>query len=280
MKDSKESYWKRIRFRYRLTLLNIDTLQEIGHVHISRLSVFVTLTVLFLLSIGLLSVLIIYTPIRNILPGYDANTRQALIDATARVDSLQQTLESQTTYLHMMRAIVAGDIQADSVPSLDSLQIIDKEQLLHTESPILKEFIEDFEDHEKDNLLLLEVANTAVSSPQSSMFAPMRGAVLARYNPAAGRFGVTVQAPAKTNVKAVMDGVVVFTEVESTLTNTIIIQHTSYVSVYRHVGFLTKHVGDALQTGETIALTAAEEPIVFEIWQNGKAINPEELIVF
>ena len=74
--------------KYRFAMLEDSTLREIFHFRVSLLGAISTLTVAFILLIVILSVLIIFTPVRNILPGYSASLRQQLIQESARVDSL------------------------------------------------------------------------------------------------------------------------------------------------------------------------------------------------
>ena len=42
---------------------------------------------------------------------------------------------------------------------------------------------------------------------------------------------------------------------------------------------MIKQVGDHVQAGESIAMLE-NSPLQFELWQNGKPINPEEVIAF
>jgi septal ring factor EnvC (AmiA/AmiB activator) len=57
------------------------------------------------------------------------------------------------------------------------------------------------------------------------------------------------------------------------------LQHEGSLSIYAQVAKPLKRVGETVQAGESIAL-AGEQPLWFELWQNGQAINPEEVIAF
>lgn len=111
-------------------MLDYLTLREVFHFRVSLLGAVSVITISIIALIVLLSVLIVYTPIRNILPGYSASLRQQLIDESARVDSLQADLRLQRQYLDVIKALTAGDIQSDSVQSLDSLQRVEKVQIV------------------------------------------------------------------------------------------------------------------------------------------------------
>ena len=56
--------------------------------------------------------------------------------------------------------------------------------------------------------------------------------------------------------------------------------HHNYLSIYRSVGRVTCRVGEAVQTGQTIAIVKDGTPIVFELWKQGLEINPAEVIAF
>ena len=80
------------RHKYRLAMLDDLTLREVFHFRVSLLGAISIITITILSLIVLLSVLIVYTPLRNVLPGYSASLRQQLVQESARVDSLQTSL--------------------------------------------------------------------------------------------------------------------------------------------------------------------------------------------
>ena len=161
----EESWLQRIRHRRRLTLIDDDTLREFWHIHVSGLGVFTVLFFMFLLTLGVLSLLIIYTPFRNVLPGYSASLRQEIIAESMRIDSLQRTIDLQTQYISVVRDVVAGEVQTDTVLSLDSLQIVMQEQLLEAKNEATEAFMAEYESRERDNLLLFDApASTPVYS--------------------------------------------------------------------------------------------------------------------
>lgn len=273
-----ESWWTRARLRRRLTLIDDDTLREFWHIRVSGLGVFTLLFFLLILTIVGMSLLIIYTPFRNILPGYSASLRDDILNERMRVDSLQQQLDLQTRYLGVIHDVIGGDIQSDTVVSLDSMQLIMQQELLQAKSQATADFIAEYEAREKDNLTLFDQPS---ATPLYSLYAPVHGVITAAFNPAEGRFGVTLQALNKENICATLAGRVAdISTDEQTGRSTIVVMHDMYLSIYRNVGRLSCRVGDALQAGQTIAIIADEQPIIFELWQKSSAINPESVIVF
>lgn len=274
---NEESWFKRIRRKRRLTLIDDDTLREFWHIYVSGLGVFTVVFLMFLLTIGILSLLIVYTPFRNILPGYSASLRQEIIEESMRIDSLQHTIDLQTQYISVVRDVMAGEVKSDTVVSLDSLQIIMQEQLLEAKNEATEAFIAEYESRERDNLLLFDAPTT---TPVFSLYTPAHGVIINSYAPQEGRHGVTIQTPNKENVCATLDGTIVYVDSEENETFTVMALHQTYLSVYRNVGRVLCRVGDAVQTGQTIAIVQDGTPFTFELWKQGQEINPEEIIAF
>ena len=273
----KESWWARMKRKYRLAMLDDITLREVFHVRMSGLSTFSMLTLLFVLLIVLLSVLIVYTPIRNILPGYSESIRQQLVQESARVDSLQASLTLQRQYLDVIKQLTAGDIQSDSVQPLDSIQIVQGIQLLETRDAATEEFLAQYEQKERDQLLLFE--NQPTRSVQQ-FFRPVRGAIVQHAQVDHREFAVHVRVANNENVLSVLRGTVVSAEQGWNNTYTIVVQHAQYISIYRQVGVVLKPVGTEVAAGETLGLMTGEHDLLFELWKGGKPMNPEEVIVF
>ena len=274
--SKKKSLRERLRVKYRVSVLDELTLSERWHFRLNGWGAIVWIAILFLLALALFSLLILYTPIRNYLPGYSENIRQQLMVESARLDSMGTSLELQRQYLNVIKQVVAGEVESDTVQSLDSMQIIMREQLLEAKSEATAEFIAQYEAKEKDYLQLFDVANT---TPVLSFFRPARGVVLQSFSAKEHRYEVTIQTAKRDNVTAILAGAVVYTHYELDNTYTIMLQHDSYLSIYRGVSKLLKRVGESVQAGESIALLE-DKPLYFQLWQNGQPINPEEVIAF
>ena len=248
---------KRLRVKYRISVLDEATLNERLYVRLNGWGAIVLVALIFLLTMGLFSLVILYTPVKNYLPGYSEDIRQR-------------------QYLGVIKQVMAGEVQSDTVQSLDSMQIIMREQLLEAKSEATAEFIAQYEAKEKDNLQLFSISNT---TPVLSFFRPAHGVIVQSFSPQEKRFGVAIKTPNKENITAVLAGKVIHINYEIGNTYSIMVQHDNYLSLYRNVFKPLKNVGDAVAAGESLAI-ATDEPLWFELWQNGYAINPEEVIAF
>ena len=278
MPEKRDSFWKRLMYKYRLSILNEDTFTEIWHTRLSRMSVFVLLTLSFFVTLGIYSLLIFYTPIRNVLPGYSESIRQRLVDETVRVDSLSATLSVQTQYISVIRDIMAGEVKSDTVKSLDSLQVIQREKLLaEAKSEATQEFMVQYEAKEKDNLQLFDVKQV---SPVVTFFRPAHGVVMEHYLPENKQFGVAIQTPKNENATSVLPGTILLVEYQINNTYTMVLEHNNYISIYRNLEKPLKRVGDVVKEGESIGIASENELLRFELWRRGESVNPEEVIVF
>ncbi len=59
---------KRLRNRYRLVVMNEDTYEEVVKFKLSRLSVYIVLSTLFIVLVGLTVALIAFTPLKLYIP--------------------------------------------------------------------------------------------------------------------------------------------------------------------------------------------------------------------
>ena len=277
MVKEKESFWQKMRRQYRLAILDDRTLREIFHMRLSGLGTFSTLMVMFLLLIVLLSALIVFTPIRNILPGYSESIRQQLIIENARVDSLQNSLTLQRQYLDVIKQITAGNIQSDSIIRLDSLQMIENVALPNMNNAETDAFMAQYEEQERDRLMLFDVSSSRMVQ---QLCRPACGVVTRSVNFGIKQYGVALRVAKNENVLAVLRGTVVLLQPNLNNTHTVVIQHDRYVSIYRNVETVLKTQGMVVEEGESIGLMAGDKELEFELWESGKPVNPEKVIVF
>ena len=69
---------KRLRNRYRLVVMNDDTYEEVATFKLSRLSVYIMLSTIFVLLVGLTVALIVFTPLKYYIPGASTDYKSAM----------------------------------------------------------------------------------------------------------------------------------------------------------------------------------------------------------
>lgn len=120
-KINPESTFKRLRNTYRLVLMNDDTYEEMLTLRLSRLSVYIGLSTVFVLLVGLTIALIAFTPLKYYIPGYGTRqSRAALQVLKIRTDSLEQAIHYKEQYLEGVKKVLSGNPPAklDTMPLL------------------------------------------------------------------------------------------------------------------------------------------------------------------
>lgn len=276
---------RKLLHKYRLVILNESTFEEKISFKLSRLNVFVTGSLCIIGLIGLTTLLIAFTPLREYIPGYSSTKlkRQAT-ELTYKTDSLVRTLDYTNRYLDNIRMVLRGDIENNEInrdslfeqfkldPSTINLTPIREDSMLRAEVAL----------EDKYNLF-----ERNVDKSDLVLFPPVNGTISERYDSEKRHFAVDVVAPKDTPVKAVANGMVIFSEWTADTGYVIILEHKDgLLSVYKHNGSLSKVQGDIVRAGEVIASVGNTGEFTtgphlhFEIWDNGTPVNPMNFIDF
>ncbi len=284
MKNKRKAFWKNFKFKYKLTITNENTLEEIVGIHVSKLNgvsvLLSAVTFIFLVT----SLIIAFTPLKNYLPGYmNTEVREQVVTNALRADSLQWVLERQRMYIMNIQDIISGSVKADSVHSIDSLTVVRSEELMER-TQAEDEFRKQYEENERYNLTTIDNAPAVTGL---IFFRPTRGMVSSEFDANQKHFGIDIAASPNESVLATLDGTVILAIYTVDTGYLIQIQHSqNLVSVYKHCGSLLKKVGDTVKAGEAIALVGntgentTGPHLHFEIWNRGRALDPSKYIVF
>jgi hypothetical protein len=117
-KFDANSTLKRLRNRYRLVVMNEDTYEEVVKFKLNRLSVYIALSTLFVLLVGLTVALIVFTPLKYYLPGVGYGNAKQIKEYRVlkmRTDSIEQALQYKQKYINDLQKVLQG-----GVPKLDT----------------------------------------------------------------------------------------------------------------------------------------------------------------
>jgi len=276
---------QKMRFKYRVSILNENTLEESWYVRLSRFSVFMLGSTFVIITFIVLTILIFTTPISRYLPGYgDSGNRTEIIQESMRADSLVQQVNLQAGYLGVVKEIINGKIKPDSVASLDSSEIKEKARVFIEKSKAENNFVAKFENDEKFNLGSL---NEKPNENIYVFFRPVRGVISSSFNLSEQQYGTYFITSPNESVLSVLAGTVVYAAFTFDFGWVIQVQHeNNYLSIYKNNTRLLKKVGDVVKAGESIAITGdatgkkTGDQFYFELWKQGKALNPEDVIIF
>ena len=284
MKQQNKSFWKRVRFKYKLSFFNESMLEEVWSFRLSQLSVFLTICLFAFFLITVTSVIIILTPIRNYLPGYlDVEVRKEILQNALRADSLEEKILIQTYYLENLTNILSGNIDMDSLQyDYSASSVVADYDIPRGENE--SAFIRQFEEDEKYNLTAL---NPNPLQTEIFFYKPLNGIISATFSKSMSHFGIDLTSAPKEYVIATLDGTVIYKGFDPNYGNVILLQHKNdFISIYKHNDIILKEIGDRVSAGEVIAIVGNTGKLStglhlhFELWHKGVPVNPEEYIAF
>lgn len=112
---------KRLRNRYRLVVMNDDTYEEVVTFKLSRMSVYIMLSTIFVVLVGLTVALIVFTPLKYYIPGTGTNYQSVseLKQLKYRVDELEKKNAQNAQYIDgLKKALGAGGTKQLDTTSL------------------------------------------------------------------------------------------------------------------------------------------------------------------
>lgn len=115
----------RLNHKYRLVIMNDDTYEEVTAFRLSRMSVYVALSTLFVLLVAITVATVVFTPLRYYIPGYgDLKQRKEFLQLRMKADSLERAISTRDRYLENLKNVIGGNIKLDTnmlkVPKVDN----------------------------------------------------------------------------------------------------------------------------------------------------------------
>ncbi len=283
--NKKQKNW---RDKYRFSVTNDTTFEEVWRVRLTQYNAFLLITFLVLFIIGSTTCLIAFTNLREFIPGYpDVTMRRNILLSAIRLDSLEKELEIRDKYFANLKAIISGEKPLEALTIRDTTR--NYKTINFRSSPEDSALRAQVEKEEKYNLNIGRVTAESVTSLAGlHFFPPVRGIVSGKFDPRVRHYGTDIVTKPRSPVNAAMDGTVIFTGWTMETGYVIQVQHANnIVSVYKHNASLIKETGDLVRTGEAIAVVGDSGEMYtsgphlhFEIWYKGSPLDPEKHIVF
>lgn len=295
--DDDRSLMKQLRDKYRLVIMNDETFEEVTSLKLTPLSVYIFLSSLVVGTAILMTVLIVYTPLKRYIPGYGDFTRDAEIaELSSKVASLEDEIEAQRAYSDNFRKILVGDVsdftkeaeQKKGQPA-NPADTAAKTVARIGEDEQLRAAVASgtFSGSEPASAGLTTLLSREQPLEQQFFMPPVSGEVTSGFDLQKNHFGLDVAAPKNTAVKAAADGVVISAGYTVETGYSIAIQHpNNVVTMYKHNSVLLKDAGSTIKAGEAIAIignsgeTTTGPHLHFELWHKGRPVNPSDYINF
>lgn len=111
--------FQRLRNRYRLVVMNDDTYEEVVTFKLSRLSVYIMLSTIFVLLVGLTVALIVFTPLKYYIPGASTDYKSAM-----ELRQLKYQVDEANKQIRLLQQFDAGlrngPLKGNSAVTLDT----------------------------------------------------------------------------------------------------------------------------------------------------------------
>lgn len=272
--------------RLRLSIDNENTLNRVFSLRISsrRIVLLVIGALLFAILIGAL--LLGFTPIKNILPGYlRPADRQEYIAADNRIDSLLNVVQSTNIYLTNLKTVLSGDIDIDSLRTgaIPELIVVDDPDSLIAPTEAELQFAREYERLTGIQPDDFTGAPDDADSNIPAFVPPVRDALVKRGSrPEAPTLNID---PDHTSIYAIASATVTDCHKNPDDTYTIILQHPDgYLSRYTGLTRLyydrRQRVGAGARIGNVATADNRQPQIVFELWHDGTPLIPTSYIEF
>ncbi len=278
----------RLREKYKLVILNDDTFEEKASFKSTLWHLIIGTSAFAIILIFITITTIKYTPLREYLTGVtDEGSKKNIIDTYSKLDSLEQVSKANDIYLKNLKNIINGDINPtklikpkDISKASDSIRLGQK---LTKEEKELRKLIES--EGKFDLNADTKTEKTGIAS--YAFFSPLRGKITDSFNSQKQHYGIDIASRKNENIKATLDGTIVFSNFTSETGYVIAIQHgNNLLSFYKHCSVLLKKVGSFVSAGEVIAVVGdtgeytSGPHLHFELWFNGIPVDPKNYMTF
>jgi len=269
-----------------MVLLNEDTFEEVGNMRLTRLNLIALVGIVLILLVSITYILIAFTNIRELIPGYpDAAMRQHIRTNAMKLDSLENEQAIRDTYFDNLNRIISGDMPEMYLN--DTSGMVDSRDINFMRSSNDSLLRQQVEAEEQFRLSVLDDNQETKKLHDLHFFTPVNGIISGEFSPADGHFGVDLVAEPDEVVKAVLDGTVIQSTWTLETGYVIQIQHDyEIISFYKHNASLFKTAGEKVAAGDAIAIVGNSGELTtgphlhFELWHNRVPLDPTDYIVF
>ena len=281
-------FWNYLTSKRQLSMRNRETGESDWKIHISPLAFGVVVVVGFVVLTSVLLLVMAYTSVLDVLPGYRTKSERMTDELTTnimRIDAMERTMADSLKYNEVVTTILMG-----STPTLHSTVMTDtirydKSTVMPTRADsLLRRALESTEGE-------YSLSNTKPLRTEAAMFnAPMRGTVTRSFDAPESSFDMAIMGlGGDDSVMAIENGTVVGVQRATDAKSVIIMQHgEGYVSVYKQLGEVLVRKGQHITSGTVIGHladpseqgSAVAMELGFELWRDGTAVDPERYILF
>jgi len=279
MLERIKKWWRVFVGKQKFAVLDTGDGSTRWYMYISPANLLIGCVGFVLVMLVVVALLIVYTPVMDTIPGYPGGrARETLTREIMRLDSLEREMGYLTVYSNNIDLIMEGKtpVVRDVTRMGDSISVQDKTTVAPSGADsVLRARMEG------QGAYSLAASAASQRSAQVAvplMAPPVRGVVQTAFDPVKGSFGVEIATADQSPVVAAMDGTVILNAAVPGEGRSVLVQHTgNLVSAYRRLTETVPAVGARVKAGEIIGTAG---PLVFELWYDGRPVDPLNYIVF
>ena len=268
--------------RVQIIFRNKRDFKDISLFEFSNFSLISYITIFFVLSFSI-SFFLSTTILKSFFdPRFlEQKANEELIRLSNSIDSLSLQAEIKDQYIENIMIILNGGENKNNEENLSGKTFKPKD-LTNDYSVIDSFFRKEFESTVSSSNL---IGNGGVNQDFLLMPPVSSGIVLSVYDPLNNHFGVDFVCNKEEPIKATFDGTVLMSSWTKDSGYVISIIHpNNLISVYKHNSKVFVETGQSVSTGDVISIIgdtgefSSGPHLHFELWMDGKSINPSEFI--
>ena len=268
--------------RVQIIFRNKRDFKDISLFEFSNFSLISYITLFFVLSFSI-SFFLSTTILKSFFdPRFlEQKANEELIRLSNSIDSLSLQAEIKDQYIENIMIILNGGENKNNEENLSGKTFKPKD-LTNDYSVIDSFFRKEFENTISSSNL---IGNGSINQDFLLMPPVSSGIVLSVYDPLNNHFGVDFVCKKEEPIKATFDGTVLMSSWTKDSGYVISIIHpNNLISVYKHNSKVFVKTGQSVSTGDVISIIgdtgefSSGPHLHFELWMDGKSINPSEFI--
>ena len=278
----REKIIKWLSKRVQIIFRNKRDFKDISLFEFSNFSLISYITIFFVLSFSI-SFFLSTTILKSFFdPRFlEQKANEELIRLSNSIDSLSFQAEIKDQYIENIMIILNGGENKNNEENLSGKTFKPKD-LTSDYSVIDSFFRKEFESTVSSSNL---IGNGGINQDFLLMPPVSSGIVLSVYDPLNNHFGVDFVCKKEEPIKATFDGTVLMSSWTKDSGYVISIIHpNNLISVYKHNSKVFVKTGQSVSTGDVISIIgdtgefSSGPHLHFELWMDGKSINPSEFI--
>ena len=273
---------KRLSKRVQIIFRNKRDFKDISLFEFSNLNLISYITIFFILTFSI-SFFLSTTILKSFFdPRFlEQKANEELIRLSNSIDSLSLQAEIKDQYIENIMIILNGGENKNNEENLTGKTFKPKD-ITNDYSVIDSFFRKEFENTISSSNL---IGNGSVNQDFLLISPVSSGIVLSVYDPLNDHFGVDFVCKKEEPIKATYDGTVLMSSWTKDSGYVISIVHpNNLISVYKHNSKVFVKTGQSVSTGDVISIIgdtgefSSGPHLHFELWMDGKSINPSEFI--